>query len=288
MIAIADGGATKCDWVLLDEHKKEVLRTQTIGFNPNVIQRDLIIAELLKNKDLAAVKDQITHLYFYGAGCGFEANQQFLKGEMQQVFSKAEIVISEDLTAAAYAAYQGVPAIVCILGTGSNSCLFDGRNIHRELPSLGHLLSDEGSGGVIGRALLRDRFMKKLPADLVREFDEKYNGLTAEELVKIIYSHERVNTYLADFNRFVAERKAHPYLQNLVFQEMKKFFEYHILPYESCHSVEINFIGSIAFIYEDILRAVAAQYHLKIGIIVQKPIDNLIAYHQKYILSSLR
>lgn len=285
MIAIADGGATKCDWVLLDENKNEVLRTQTIGFNPNVIRHDLIVAELLKNNDLASIKDQITQLFFYGAGCGFSENQTFLKGEMQKVFTNAQILVSEDLTAAAYAAYQGVPAIVCILGTGSNSCLFDGQEVYRELPSLGHLIGDEGSGGVIGRALLRDRFMKKLPADLVKEFDEVYNGLTAEELVQKMYSHERVNTYLADFNRFVADRKTHPYLQNLVYKEFQKFFEYHILPYEQCHAVEINFIGSIAYIYEDILRSVASQYHLKVGVIVQKPIDNLIAYHQKYILS---
>lgn len=285
MIAIADGGATKCDWVLLDNNKNEVLRTQTIGFNPNVIQKDLIVSELLKNKELEKVKDQITQLFFYGAGCGFEANQLFLKGEMQKVFVNANIVVSEDLTAAAYSAYQGVPAIVCILGTGSNSCLFDGEEVYRELPSLGHLIGDEGSGSVIGRALLRDRYMKKLPEDLVQEFDVVYNGLTAAELVETMYNHPRSNAYLADFNRFVAERKTHPYLQNLVYKEFQKFFEYHILPYKQCHSVEINFIGSIAFIYEDILRSVASQYHLKVGVIVRKPIDNLIAYHQKYILS---
>lgn len=282
MIAIADGGATKCDWVLLDNNGNEILKTHTIGFNPNVIQHHLITEELLKNQDLSNVKDQIEKLFFYGAGCGFPENQEILKKELLKVFEKAEIVVKEDLVAAAYAAYQDTPAIICILGTGSNSCFFDGETLHRELPSLGHLIGDEGSGGTIGKALLRNRFMKKLPKDLEQEFDEVYQ-LTAGDLVQKMYSHPRVNTYLADFNRFVAERKSHPYLQHMVYIEMKKFFEYHILPYKQCFSCEINFVGSIAYIYEDILRAVAAYYGLNIGTIVQKPIINLVDYHRKYI-----
>lgn len=284
MIAIADGGATKCDWVLLDNNGNEILKTNTIGFNPNVIKHELILEELLKNEDLSPLKDQIEKIFFYGAGCGFKKNQDILSTELSKFFTKAEITVKEDLTAAAYAAYQGTPAIVCILGTGSNSCYFDGENIHRELPSLGHFLSDEGSGANIGKSLLRDRFMKKLPTDLEKEFDQVYNNLTAAELVQIMYSHPRVNTYIADFNKFVAERKDHPYLQNLVYAEMKKFFEYHVLPYPQSLVSEINFVGSIAYIYQDILKSVASYYRLNIGTIVQKPIINLVEYHKNYIL----
>lgn len=284
MIAIADGGATKCDWVLLDDTGNEVLRTTTIGFNPNVIKHELITIELLKNKDLVAIKDQLTKIFFYGAGCGFTKNQEILRAELSKVFTKSDIIVKEDLVAAAYSAYQGKPAIVCILGTGSNSCFFNGENIHRELPSLGHLIGDEGSGGVIGKSLLRNRYMKKLPLDLEKEFDEVYNNLSASELVQIMYSHPNVNTYLADFNKFVADRKEHPYFQHMVYVEMKKFFEFHILPYKECFSSEINFVGSIAHIYQDILKSVAAFYRLHIGTIVRKPIDNLVDYHKKYLL----
>lgn len=284
MIAIADGGATKCDWVLLDNNGNEILKTETIGFNPNVIKHDLISEELLKNQNLVSVKNQLEKIFFYGAGCGFVENQDILKSELAKVFNNAEIIVKEDLTAAAYSAYQGKPAIVCILGTGSNSCFFDGDSIHRELPSLGHLIGDEGSGGTIGKALLRNRYMKKLPLDLEKEFDEVYNNLTAGELVQIMYNHPRVNTYLADFNRFVADRKEHPYFQHMVYIEMKKFFEYHILPYKECFSSEINFVGSISYIYQDILKSVASFYRLNIGIIVRKPIENLVDYHKKYIL----
>lgn len=283
MIAIADGGATKCDWVLLDNNGNVILKTETIGFNPNVIKHNLISVEILKNQDLVAIKDQLENIFFYGAGCGFAENQEILKTELSKVFNKSKITVKEDLTAAAYAAYQGKPAIVCILGTGSNSCFFNGEIIHREFPSLGHFVSDEGSGANIGKSLLRDRFMKKLPKELAEDFDKVYNNLTAEELVQIMYSHPRVNTYLADFNRFVADRKEHPYFQNMIYNEMKKFFEYHILPYPQSLSAEINFVGSIAYLYQDILKSVASFYGLNIGIIVQKPIENLVDYHKKYI-----
>lgn len=283
MIAIIDGGATKCDWVLLDNNGNEQLTTHTIGFNPNIIDPDAIPKEIEKNSELFAVKEQITKLFFFGAGCGFEKNKEIVKNQLGKVFYHAEISVDEDLTAAAYAAYQGTPAIVCILGTGSNSCLFDGKSIHRELPSLGHMLGDEGSGGAIGKALVRDYFMKKLPQDLAEEFQKTY-GLTAADLVHRIYHQPLANTYLASFNQFVAERISHPYCQHIVSSEMKSFFEYHILPYENCHSLEINFVGSISHIYRNILKSVAAYYHLKIGIIVQKPIINLVDYHRKYVL----
>lgn len=284
MIAIVDGGATKCDWVILDHNRKEILKTSTVGFNPNVIKHEFITIELLKNQDLVAIKNQLKKIFFYGAGCGFEENQEILKNEFEKVFTYSEIIVKEDLIAAAYAAYQGKPTIVCILGTGSNSCFFNGEEVRRELPSLGHLIGDEGSGGTIGKALLRNRYMKKLPQDLVKEFDEVYNNLTVAELVQTMYKHPQVNTYLADFNKFVADRKNHSYFQHMVYTEMKKFFEYHILPYKECFSSKISFVGSVAHIYQDILDSVASFYGLKVGIIVQKPIDNLVEYHRKYIL----
>lgn len=283
MIAIIDGGATKCDWVLLKNDKSNLLITQTIGLNPNIINHNQIPIEIEKNNELLSIKDSLEYIYFYGAGCGFDENKKVVKKELQKIFTKANILVEEDLTASAYSLYRGTPVIACILGTGSNSCLFDGKSIHRELPSLGHLLGDEGSGGAIGRLLLRDFFMKKLPKDLSEDFKNTYQ-LTAAEFVKKIYHMPMANSYLASFNKFVAERKNHPYMQNMIFLEFKKFFEYHILPYNDCHSYEINFVGSVAYIYKDILSSVASYYNLNVGTIIQKPIDNLVEYHKRYIL----
>lgn len=283
MVAIVDGGSTKCDWVILDDFNKVFLKTETIGFNPNNIAAELIVPEIEKNISLGSVKNSITKVFFYGSGCGIPENCAIIERELKKFFMKAQIQAKEDLTAAAYAAYRGIPAIVCILGTGSNSCYFDGENLKIKLPSLGFLVGDEGSGSAIGKQLVRRFFMQKLPADLLCEFEKTYN-LTVDEALKNMYHTSRPNAYLADFNKFVVERKDHPYFQKMVFEEMLNFFDYQVLPYEESKNAEINFIGSIAYYYEDILRSAATELNLNVGQIVQKPIESLVSYHIKYIL----
>lgn len=286
MIAIVDGGSTKCDWVILENSGKISQKTESIGFNPNIINADLIPQEIEKNPHLFLIKNQLDYIYFYGSGCGTVENALLVETQLQKIFPYAKVTVKEDLTAAAYAAYNGKPAIVCILGTGSNSCYFDGESIRRDLPSLGFLIGDEGSGSALGKHLVRRFFMKKLPQDLHQEFVETYH-LTIEDAIKNMYHNPRANAYLAEFNKFVVQRKQHPYFQNMVFDEMKNFFEYQVLPYEEAREAEINFIGSIAYYYEDVLRAAAAELNLTVGHIVQKPIESLVEYHKKYIFNQL-
>ena len=286
MIAIVDGGSTKCDWVILENSGKISQKTESIGFNPNIINADLIPQEIEKNPHLFLIKNQLDYIYFYGSGCGTVENALLVETQLQKIFPYAKVTVKEDLTAAAYAAYNGKPAIVCILGTGSNSCYFDGESIRRDLPSLGFLIGDEGSGSALGKHLVRRFFMKKLPQDLHQEFVETYH-LTIEDAIKNMYHNPRANAYLAEFNKFVVQRKQHPYFQNMVFDEMKNFFEYQVLPYEEAREAEINFIGSIAYYYEDVLRAAAAELNLTVGHIVQKPIESLVEFHKKYIFNQL-
>ena len=283
MIAIVDGGSSKCDWVILEKSGELSHNTHTIGFNPNMIDADLIPEELQKNNQLSSFQDQIEKVFFYGSGCGSTRNAEKVKKNLETFFTQANVEVKDDMTAAAYASYRGVPTIVCILGTGSNSCFFNGKEMKKELPSLGFLIGDEGSGSAIGKHLLRRFFMKKLPQDLHKDFIEKFQ-LSVEDAIKNMYHSPRVNAYLAEFNTFVVERKNHPYFQNMVFDEMKNFLDYHVLPYEESKEAEINFIGSIAFVYEDILRAAAAELNLTVGKIVQKPINSLVEYHRNYIL----
>jgi len=282
MVAIVDGGSTKCDWVILDDFQKVFLKTETIGFNPNNTKAELIVPEIEKNTSLGAVKNSITKVFFYGSGCGIASNRAIIQKELQRVFAKAEIIVKEDLTAAAYAAYNGKPAIVCILGTGSNSCYFDGTDLKVKLPSLGFLM-DDGNGSSIGKQLVRRYFMQKLPNDLHQEFEDTYH-LSIEEVLKNMYHTSMPNAYLANFNKFVVERKDHPYFKKMVFDEMLSFFEFQVLPYEESKEAEINFIGSIAYYYENILRSAAAELNLNVGHVVQKPIESLVDYHIKYIL----
>lgn len=286
MIAIVDGGSTKCDWVILDHNWDIAFKTETIGFNPNIIDVSQIPAEILNNQQLSENRFQVDHIYFYGSGCGVRENCLRVEDSLKKVFTNAIITVKEDLTAAAYSAYNGRPAIVCILGTGSNACYFDGENIKRELPSLGFLIGDEGSGCALGKLLVKNYFMKKMPPDLHKEFTEAYN-LNIEDLIANMYHNPRANAYLAEFSRFIVTRKEHPYLQHLVFQELKNYLDYQVIPYEESKSSEVNFIGSIAYYYEDILRSAAADLHLNIGKIVQKPIESLVEYHRQYILPNL-
>ena len=192
MIAIVDGGSTKCDWVILENSGKISQKTETIGFNPNIINADFIPQEIEKNQHLYFIKNSLEKVYFYGSGCGTPENVALVEIQLQKAFPYATIMVKEDMTAAAYAAYNGKPAIVCILGTGSNSCYFDGDKVRRDLPSLGFLIGDEGSGSALGKQLLRRFFMKKLPKDLHQDFVETYH-LTIEEAIKNMYHNPRAN-----------------------------------------------------------------------------------------------
>lgn len=286
MIAIVDGGSTKCDWVILENDGTEVLKTETVGFNPNIIKAELIAPELEKNQALTKFQDYLENIFFYGSGCGTAEKKLIVEREIQKVFTNTQIHVKEDLLAAAYAAYRGVPAIVCILGTGSNACYFDGKNVKTELPSLGFLIGDEGSGSALGKQLVRHYFMKKLPPDLHQQFTEIYQ-LNIDELLKNMYHNPRANAYMADFTRFIVDRKNHPYFQNFIYKELKNFLEFQVMPYEECRDCEINFIGSIAYFFEDSLRAAASDFHFRIGTVVQKPIESLVNYHRDYIIPKL-
>ncbi|MFC0345259.1 BadF/BadG/BcrA/BcrD ATPase family protein [Epilithonimonas hispanica] len=286
MIAIVDGGSTKCDWVILENDGTEVLKTETVGFNPNIIKPELITIEIEKNQALTKFKDYLENIFFYGSGCGTPENKLIVEREIQKVFNTAQIRVKEDLLAAAYAAYRGVPAIVCILGTGSNACYFDGENVKTELPSLGFLIGDEGSGSALGKQLVRHYFMKKLPPDLHQQFTEIYQ-LNIDDLLKNMYHNPRANAYMADFTKFIVDRKTHPYFQNFIYKELKNFLEFQVMPYEECRESEINFIGSIAYFFEDSLRAAASDFHFKIGTVVQRPIESLVNYHRDYIIPKL-
>ncbi|WP_027384220.1 BadF/BadG/BcrA/BcrD ATPase family protein [Epilithonimonas caeni] len=286
MIAIVDGGSTKCDWVILENDGTEVLKTETVGFNPNIIKPELITVEIEKNQALIKFKDYLENIFFYGSGCGTPENRLIVEREIQKVFNNAQIRVKEDLLAAAYAAYRGVPAIVCILGTGSNACYFDGENVKTELPSLGFLIGDEGSGSALGKQLVRHYFMKKLPPDLHQQFTEIYQ-LNIDDLLKNMYHNPRANAYMADFTRFIVDRKTHPYFQNFIYKELRNFLEFQVMPYDECRESEINFIGSIAYFFEDSLRAAASDFHFKIGTVVQRPIESLVNYHRDYIIPKL-
>lgn len=283
MIAIADSGSTKTDWVILNEDFSENSRTKTIGFNPYHIKPEAIREELNNNAKLKLFSKDISQVYFYGSGTSADFLKDIIREGFNDFFSEAELHIDHDLLAACYAAYRGEPCIVCILGTGSNACFFDGEKITDSIPSMAYIMGDEGGGVYMGKMLIHDYFSNKLPKELAQKFDEKYH-LTIDELNVNVYQKPLANAYLASFSKFVYENREERYMQNLIYNSLDAFFMNQILPSLVTHKPEVNFIGTLAHFYEDYLRTIAAKYHLEVGHIVRRPIDNLVDYHKKYIL----
>lgn len=286
MIIIADGGSTKCDWILLDEKGEVVMKTRTKGLNPAVFKPHVLKERLEASDDLKANVGKITRVDFFGAGCGTPTPKQNLKEILQEFFIAAEINVEEDMMAAAFAATTE-PGIVCILGTGSNSCFFDGKSVRMEVESLGYVLMDEASGNYFGKRLIRDYYYKTMGEDMSREFEKRYD-LNADTIKKNVYKEENPNTYLASFAEFIfTAEERNGYFYKLIYEGMEKFIERRVMSFKEAQSVPIHFIGSIAFFSEDIIRDVAKRYHLNIGNIIRRPIDGLIEHYRKNILPSL-
>lgn len=286
MIIIADCGSTKTDWVVLNNNKKELFRTTTIGFNPYYVDSAFITSVLVSNEDLVNIKDQVEAVYFYGTGISSKRNIQIVYNGLSQFFPEnTTLTVQHDLLGACYAAYKGKPVMVCILGTGSNSCYFDGKNLREETKSLAFILGDEGSGNHLGKKIVRAYFNKKMPEHLSKAFEKKYNNLTVEILNENVYRNHFANAYLASFSEFAYEHKQDPYVQRLIYDSMKAFMEIQVSPYKEARECDMNFIGSIAHYYEDIIRAAAAEMHFTVGHIIRKPIDDLVEYHIQYLLS---
>jgi len=287
MIAIVDGGSTKCDWIILKKTGEEILQTKTRGFNPNNINANQIPSEINKNKEIAEIKKQIRYVYFYGSGCGTQENKNIVQAQLLKVFPTAHIRVEEDLVAAAYAVYRDRPTMVCILGTGSNSCFFDGKKVKVKLPSLGFMLGDDGSGSALGKRLVKNFFMAKLPKEIEEDFINEYHLTIEETLENMYHKKDMVNAFFAKFNEFVFKWKEHSFIQNMIYDEFSNYVEYQLLPYEEVKGAEISFIGSVAYVYSEILKSVLSEYNLNFGIIVRRPISNLVQYHRKYIFPQL-
>ncbi len=279
MVLIADGGSTKCDWVLLDTSGEVVLKTRTEGLNPAVFPEDELLRRIQLNPDLKSIDESVDKVDFYGAGCGTSTPSKILKKVIQGQFTNAKIAIKEDTLAAVYAV-TSQPGIVCILGTGSNSCYYDGTNIHPSAASLGYILMDEASGNYFGKRLIRDYFYNKMPSELVLKFEERFE-LKADIIKMNLYKKPNPNAYLASFAEFIfTSEEVNGYFYKLISEGMSKFIENRILCFKEAQQVPIHFVGSIAHFSEDIIRDCLKPYHLELGSIVRRPIDGLINHYK--------
>lgn len=276
MILIAESGSTKTDWRLVRENG-DLNSYHTIGFNPYYIS-DLGVLEALKNSKLSEFKTDISQVFFYGAGCSTTENCLMLSNVLGLFFTNATIEVSSDMLAAARATCGNDKGLVAILGTGSNSCLYDGAVIIESVTSLGYLLGDYGSGAAIGKTFITAFLEKELPQEISDEFNSEYQLSTAD-ILNAVYKQALPNRFLASFNLFVTKHINNPYIKQIVDKSLDQFFEKNICKYSDYQQNQLHMVGSIAFVYQDRIKQTAKKYNIEIGKIIKAPIEELVEYH---------
>lgn len=279
MILIADSGSTKTDWRMIAS-TGEISQARTVGFNPYFQDTDSIATELAKSLK-PAVNEAITEVYYYGTGCGTESSCAIVRQAIQQVFSEATTVsVASDLLGAARALCGHEVGIACILGTGSNSCYYDGEQISYQIPNLGFWLGDEGSGGNLGKTLVTNYLLKDLAPDLEAKFEKRFPNTTRDLVLENAYKKPFPNRYFASFSKFLFDNRSHPQAYRLVYDSLDLFFQKYICKYPDYKQLKIHFTGSVAFYYSDILRQVANDKGVTVKNIMETPIAGLTLYHQ--------
>jgi glucosamine kinase len=274
---IADSGSTKAEWCLIDGKKKKTFFTQ--GLSPyflSIEQIQKILEQELKTKMKQVEPDEV---FFYGTGCSNPNNVTLVKKALQKVFKKAKISVDHDLMGAAKALCGKEKGIACILGTGSNSCFYNGKKIIKNSPGLGYVLGDEGSGAYLGKKVIQYFLYNTFDEDLMDRFKAKFNT-NNNEILEAVYKKPLPNRYLANFTIFLAENRGHYMVENIIEDGFNDFFFNHIYKYRESWTLPINFIGSVAFGFKDVLKEMCSSYELQLGTVLKKPMDGLIKYHK--------
>ena len=277
MFLIADSGSTKCDWAIVDNNLQIV---NTEGINPyfcDVLQ----IEKILKKSLLPKIKNaKPKAVFFYGAGCRAE-KCDVVKSALQKFFPDANIDVNSDLLGTARALFGNNAGIACILGTGSNSCFYDGKEIIYNVPPLGFILGDEGSGAVLGRKFLGDLLKNQMSEKLKNRFLKKYK-LTTDEIIEKTYRQPFPNRFLAQFMPFLKKHIGEPKIYNMVFDSFDEFLQKNVMQYADFEQHKVSFCGSVAYHFADVLEVVALEQNLNFGEIIQSPIEKLVKFHQYF------
>ncbi len=277
MILIADSGSTKTDWRVIQADGK-IRQFKTPGINPYQQSKEEIEA-LLDVHLLPQIGSNIEVINFYGAGCSAPSMVSLLKTAFSKVIQNAEINIYHDLLGAARSLCGHQPGIACIIGTGSNSCSYDGVDIIDNISSLGYILGDEGSGSWLGKRLINDYFGRNLPVSAKKLLDDKLN-MTRVDILENVYKKPMPGKYLASFSPIINDNISDPYFYNIVHEGFTLFFEKNIKKYENFEKMPVHFTGSIAFYYSNILRQVASKHNVLVKNIVESPIAGLTLFHK--------
>ena len=274
---IADSGSTKCEWVLLNNGRSKTLFTQ--GISPYFLNTEQIVL-LLQQELLKKIKVPVEEVFFYGTGLSNPANVKLLTKALKTSFSGAKIEVQTDLFAAARALCGNEKGIAAILGTGSNSCYYNGKRIVKNSPGLGYVLGDEGSGAYLGKKVIQYYLYKTFDEDLNYRFEQRFET-SPHEILDHVYKQPLPNRYLASFAIFLAENRGHYMIENIVEDGLNDFFFTHLYKYKESWTMPIHFIGSIAFGFKDVLKELCGTYELELGRVLKNPMEGLVKFHRR-------
>ncbi len=277
-ILIAESGSTKTDWVLIGDKRNRKFSTQ--GLHPYLQSADEIRYILESELKLNPQRTKVDALYFYGAGVNSRDSKKIILKALKAFFQIKTIYTEGDLLAAARATCSMDKGIACILGTGSNSCYYNGKRISNKLPSLGYILGDDGSGNHIGRKLLQYYFQGIMDEELVQGFEKMFD-VELETILNNVYRKPFANRYLARFAKFALEHRGHYIIENIAEDCLNDFFINNLLHYKQIHKVPVHFSGSVANSFQDIIQQLCYQYEIELGKVVKRPIGELVKYHER-------
>lgn len=278
MILIADSGSSKTDWRVI-HHDGKISQHRGVGFNP-YYQTAQEMATEMRHEFLVNLESEIKEIYYYGAGCSAPEKIEQVASALASVFPNALIHVDHDMEAAARATCGHQAGIACILGTGSNSCDYDGKKIIDTRPAPGFILGDEGGGGYIGRRLLVDFIHDEMPVSIKNELIDRFQ-LNYASILEHVYRMPFPNRYMASFCPFIAEHKSNPYCYGLFYNSFQDFFKKYVIKYQDYTQKQVNFVGSIAYYNSDILRKAASDAGIQVNRIIESPIAGLTLYHQE-------
>ncbi len=275
---IADSGATKCEWCVLENgKKKKTIYTQ--GISPYFLSGPQIIALLEKELLPKLKKITVQEIYFYGTGLGNPNNIKIVKSVFKKLFPKAKTEVQNDLLAAARALCGKSKGIACILGTGANSCFYNGKKMLKNSPGLGYILGDEGSGAYLGKKVVQYYLYNTYDEELKARFEKRFM-VTPMEILENVYKKPLANRYLASYAIFLAENRGHYMIENIIEDGLNDFFFTHLYKYRESWTHPIHFVGSIAFGFKDVLKDLCNTYELELGRVLKAPMQGLIEYHR--------
>ena len=277
MILVADSGSTNTDWVILNKHKI-ISSFKTKGFNPYFTSIEEVYSEIATKSPKEVIVEDVKHIYFYGAGCSSTEMENIILNGLSRYFTNSVIEINHDLLGAARALFLNEPGIAIILGTGANTCVYNGKEITENIPSLGFILGDEGGGDYMGKHFITDFLYGNLPEEISASFSEIYK-LSKSEILQKVYKEPYPNRFLASFTEFLLLNIENASVNEIIKKTFRDLFKIHICKYSNYQKEKIRVTGSVAYYFKKQLVEVASEFNLEIDLIVKKPISRLAQFH---------